>query len=175
LFQPDLSIGRERRHSNLNSLQDIATVLKITCLRTRTELLGRAIRQIRGSEELYMPNMPIWDKAALFHDTQAFIEHLQRLEAQGCRWLVVPLSADESSGSFKCSKCNSDTDLAALYSIATHVAFEEEVLRAIEASGSQAEYDDQVSRIIEEEGTPMVCTACCPRGRPHRHDMNHAF
>ena len=94
---------------------------------------------------IFMPN---WDKAALVHDTQAFIEHLQRLEAQGCRWLVVPLTADESSASFKCSKCNSDTDLAALYSIATHVAFEEEVLRAIEASGSQAEYDDQVSRII---------------------------
>jgi hypothetical protein len=119
--------------------------------------------------------MPIWDKAALVHDTQAFIEHLQRLEAHGCRWLVVPLTAEESSGSFKCSKCNSDTDLAALYSIATHVAFEEEVLRAIEASGSQAECDDQVSRIIEEEGTPMVCEACCPRGRPHRHDLNHAF
>lgn len=67
--------------------------------------------------------MPIWDKAALLRDTQAFIEHLQRLEAQGCCWLVVPLTADESSGSFKCGKCNSYTDLAALYSIATHVAF----------------------------------------------------
>jgi hypothetical protein len=121
--------------------------------------------------------MPIWDKAALFNDTRAFIEHLQRLQAEGCRWLVVPLTADESFGRYKCSECNSysDTDLAALYSIATHVAFEEEVLRAIESSGSRAEYDDQVSRIIEEEGTPMVCKACCPRGRPHRHDLNHAF
>ncbi len=118
---------------------------------------------------------PIWDKAALLQDTQAFIEHLQRLEAQGCRWLVVPLTADESSGTFKCSKCNSETDLAALYSIATHVAFEEEVLRAIEASHSQAEYDGHVSRIIEEEPTPMVCQSCCPRGKPHRHDLNHAF
>ena len=120
-------------------------------------------------------DVPIWDKAALFHDTQAFVEHLQRLEEQGCRWLVVPPTADESSGSLRCSKCNSDTDLAALYSIATHVAFEKEVLRAIEASRSQAECDYQVSRIIEEEGTPMVCKACCPRGRPHRHDLNHAF
>jgi|SRR5580693_5685046 hypothetical protein len=119
--------------------------------------------------------MKVWDKAALSNDTQAFIEHLQRLEAQGCRWLVVPLGADESSGSLKCTKCNDDTELAALYSIATHVAFEEEVLRAIEASSSQAEYDVQVSRIIEEEGTPMVCQACCPRARPHRHDLNHAF
>jgi len=118
--------------------------------------------------------MPIWDKAVLFHDIEGFIEHLQRLDAQGCRWLVVPLTADELSGSLKCSKCNSDTDLAALYSIATHVAFEKEVLRAIEASHSQAEYDDQVSRIIEEEGTPMVCTACCPSGRPHRHDYPFA-
>src|SRR5579863_8023301 len=99
--------------------------------------------------------MSIWDKAALFNDTKAFVEHLQRLETQGCRWLVVPLTPDESSGSFKCSKCNSDTDLAALYSIATHVAFEEEVLRAIEVSGSQAEFHEQVSRIIEEEGTPI--------------------
>jgi hypothetical protein len=119
--------------------------------------------------------MPTWNKTVLFHDIQAFVEHLQRLEEQGCRWLVVPLTADESSGSLRCSKCNSDTDMAALYSIATHVAFEKEVLRAIEASASQAECDYQVSRIIEEEGTPMVCKACCPRGRPHRHDLNHAF
>jgi hypothetical protein len=80
-----------------------------------------------------------------------------------------------ASSSLKCGKCNCDTDLAALYSIATHVAFEKEVLRAIETSRSQAEYDDQVSRIIEEEGTPMVCKACCPSRRPHRHDLNHAF
>jgi hypothetical protein len=120
-------------------------------------------------------HIPIWDKAVLFHDIEAFIEHLQRLEVQGCRWLVVPLTAEEASGSLTCSKCNSETDLAALYSLATHVAFEKEVLRAIEASRSQAEYDDQVSRIIEEVGTPMVCKACCPSGRPHRHDLNHAF
>jgi hypothetical protein len=119
--------------------------------------------------------MPIWDKAALFHDTGAFIEHLQRLEAQGCRWLVVPLTADESSERFKWCNSDDDTDLAALYSIATHVAFEEEVLRLIAASSSQAEYDDQVSRIVEEEGIPMVCRVCCPRGGPHRHDLNHAF
>ena len=121
--------------------------------------------------------MPLqtWDKAPLIHNTQAFIEHLSRLAAQGCRWLVVPLTEDESVGPFKCSKCSSDTGLAALYSIATHIAFEEEVLRAIEASSSQAEYEAQVSRIIEEEATPMVCNACCPRGRPHRHDLNHAF
>ena len=119
--------------------------------------------------------MPIWDKAVLFHDLQAFIEHLERLEAQGCRWLVVPLTADELSESLRCSKCDSDMDLAALYSIATHVAFEKEVLRAIEASSSQAECDYRVSRIIEDEGIPMVCEACCPRGRPHRHDLNHAF
>jgi hypothetical protein len=137
----------------------------------RPTVLGNAVRQIRGSET----DMSIWDKALLFRDIEAFIEHLQRLEAQGCRWLVVPLTGDESSGSLKCSKCNSDTNVAALYSIATHVAFEKEVLRAIEASRSQAEYDDQVSRIIEEEGTPTVCTACCPSRRPHRHDLNHAF
>ena len=120
-------------------------------------------------------HLKIWNKAALLHNTRSFIEHLCMLEAQGCRWLVVPLTADESLGSFKCAKCNSDTGLAALYSIATHIAFEEEVLRAIEASGSQAEYELQVSRIIEEEPTPMVCNSCCPRGRPHRHDLNHAF
>ena len=75
-----------------------------------------------------------WDKAALLHNIEAFIEHLGRLEAQGCRWLVVPLTTAESLGSFKCSKCNSDTGLAPLYSIATRIAFEEEVLRPIEAS-----------------------------------------
>jgi hypothetical protein len=116
-----------------------------------------------------------WDKAPLIHNTQAFIEHLGRLEAQGCRWLVVPLTAAESVESFKCSKCNGDTGLAALYSIATHIAFEKEVLRAIEASRSQAEYEFQLSRIVEEEPTPMVCDICCPRGSPHRHDLNHAF
>jgi len=52
--------------------------------------------------------LQIWDKAPLLHNTQAFIEHLGRLEAQGCRWLFVPLTADESFGSFKCSKCSSD-------------------------------------------------------------------
>ena len=116
-----------------------------------------------------------WDKAVLLHNTQAFIEHLGRLEAEGCRWLVVPLTAEELFGSFKCSNCNCDTGLAAVYSIATHVAFEQEVLRAIETSRSQAEYEDHVSRIIEEETTPMVCNACCPRRGPHRHDLNHAF
>jgi CO dehydrogenase nickel-insertion accessory protein CooC1 len=116
-----------------------------------------------------------WDNGPLIHNTQAFIEHLGRLVAQGCQWLVVPLTEDESVGRFKCSKCSSDTGLAALYSIATHIAFEEEVLRAIKASHSQAEYEAQVSRIIEEEATPMVCRTCCPRGKPHRHDLNHAF
>ncbi len=117
----------------------------------------------------------IWVKVALLHNTQSFIEHLCRLEAQGCRWLVVPLTADESPASLKCSECDCDTGLAAVYSIATHVAFEEEVLRAIEASSSQTEYDNRVSRIIEEEETPLVCSACCPRRGPHRHDLNHAF
>jgi hypothetical protein len=120
--------------------------------------------------------LQMWDKAPLIHNTQTFIEHLGRLEAQGCRWLAVPLTADESCGSFKCSECGSeDTGLAALYSIATHIAFEEEVLRAIKASHSQAEYEARVSRIVEEEPTPMVCNTCCQQGRPHRHDLNHAF
>lgn len=117
----------------------------------------------------------IWDKAPLIQNTQTFMEHLGRLEKQGCRWLVVPLTAAELHGSFKCSKCNSDRGLAALYSISTHIAFEEEVLRAIKASRSYAEYELQVSRIVEEQATPMVCDTCCPRGRPHRHDLNHAF
>ena len=77
--------------------------------------------------------LQIWDKAPLIHNTQAFIEHLARLQAQACRWLVVPFTADESFGSFKCS---SDTGLTALYSIAAHIAFEEEVLRAIKLSRS---------------------------------------
>ena len=85
--------------------------------------------------------LQIWDKAPLIDNTEAFIEHLARLEAQGCRWLVVPFTADESFGSFKCSKCSSDTGLAAVYSIAAHIAFEEEVLRAIKVSRSQAEYE----------------------------------
>jgi hypothetical protein len=69
------------------------------------------MRQTSGSEEM---DMPIWDKVVLFHDIEAFIEHLQRLETYGCRWLAVPLTADESSPSLKCSKRNCDTDLAAL-------------------------------------------------------------
>jgi hypothetical protein len=120
--------------------------------------------------------MSIWDKAAVLKDTLAFIEHLQRLEAEGCRWLVVPLAADETSGLFRCTKCKTIApDAAPLYSLATHIAFEQEVLRAIEASNSHIECESRVSRIVEEEPTPMVCEACCPRGRPHRHDLNHAF
>jgi hypothetical protein len=117
-----------------------------------------------------------WDKAALLKDKRAFIEHLQRLESQGCRWLVVPLEKDETSELFRCSKCEAVApDAAPLYSLATHIAFEQEVLRAIEASESELEFDDRVSRIIEEEPTPMVCGSCCPRDKPHRHDLNHAF
>jgi hypothetical protein len=98
------------------------------------------------------------------------------LEAEGCRWLVVPLAEDESSETFRCSKCEMIApDAAPLYSLATHVAFEQEVLRAMEASTTQAEYESRVARIVEEEPTPMVCAICCPRGRPHRHDLNHAF
>ena len=120
--------------------------------------------------------MSTWDKAAVLKDTRAFIEHLQRLEAEGCRWLVVPLAEDESSGLFRCSKCEKVApDAAPLYSLATHIAFEQEVLRAIEASNSHAEYESRVSRIVEEEPTPMVCGSCCPRAGPHRHDLNHAF
>lgn len=100
--------------------------------------------------------------------------------------MVVPLTADEkaaaldeddgSAGNLKCTECKSDTpDAAPLYSIAAHIAFEEEVLKAIELSNSSAECDDRVSRIIEEEGTPLVCKSCCPHGRQHRHDINHAF
>src|SRR5206468_7698309 len=85
------------------------------------------MEQSRGRKKKM--RLQIWDKAPLIHNTESFIEHLGRLEAQGCRWLVVPLTADESFGSFKCSKCSNDTDLAALYSIATHIAFEEEVDR----------------------------------------------
>ena len=118
----------------------------------------------------------MWDKAALLKDRQAFIEHLQRVEAEGCRWLVIPLDEDESPGLFKCSKCGTVApDAAPLYSLATHIAFEQEVLRAIEASSSDTEFEGRVSRIVEEEPTPMVCGACCPRGKPHRHDLNHAF
>ena len=120
--------------------------------------------------------MSTWEKAAVLKDTRAFIEHLQRLEAEGCRWLVVPLAEDESSGLFRCSNCEKVApDAAPLYSLATHIAFEQEVLRAIKASNSHAEYESRVSRIVEEEPTPMVCGTCCPRARPHRHDLNHAF
>src|SRR5208282_6349735 len=120
----------------------------VTDYRGRSEPRRMIPTEIEGKEM----RTHIWDKAALLHNTQAFIEHLVRLEAHGCHWLVVPFTAEESFGSFKCSKCDSDTGLAAVYSIATHVAFEEEVLRAIEASSSQAEYELQVSRVIEEEG-----------------------
>lgn len=116
-----------------------------------------------------------WNKAALRKDIEGFIDHLRSLEAQGCRWLVVPLTEEEVEN-LRCSKCGCDApEVAPLYSIATHLAFEEEVLKAIEASSSQAEYEDRVSRIIEEEPTPMVCKTCCPREAPHRHDFNHAF
>jgi hypothetical protein len=120
--------------------------------------------------------MAMWDKAALLKDKRAFIEHLQRLETDGCLWLVVPLAEDETSGLFRCSRCEAvASDTAALYSLATHIAFEEEVLRAIEASNSNTEFDSRVSRIVEEEPTPMVCGKCCPGAKPHRHDLNHAF
>jgi hypothetical protein len=81
--------------------------------------------------------MTNWGKFALLKDTQALIEHLQRWNAEGCRWLVVPLAEEESSGSFRCGKCERPApDAAPLYSLATHLAFEQEVLSAIEASHS---------------------------------------
>jgi len=100
--------------------------------------------------------------------------------------LVVPLTAEEKAaaldeddkpaGDLMCSECKSDRpDTAPLYSIAAHIAFEEEVLKAIELSNSSAECDNRISRIIEEEGTPMVCKSCCPHSGQHRHDVNHAF
>ena len=118
----------------------------------------------------------MWDKAALLKDRRAFIDHLQRLESEGCLWLVVPLEEDETSGPFRCSRCQAVApDAAPLYSLATHIAFEYEVLHAIEASDSDMEFESRVSCIVEEEPTPMVCGKCCPRGKPHRHDLNHAF
>ncbi|HXW84913.1 MAG TPA: hypothetical protein VEJ86_10945 [Candidatus Binataceae bacterium] len=121
-----------------------------------------------------------WNKSALLDDRRKFVEHLRRLLAEGCRWLVVPLTSEEAARDehaiLRCSRCNQDApDAAALYSIATHVAFEEEVLSAIEASESAAEFEARVARIVEEEATPLVCGQCCPRGKPHRHDLNHAF
>ena len=66
--------------------------------------------------------MSTWDKAAILNDTRAFIEHLQRLQAEGCRWLVVPLAEDEPSGLFRCHKCETAApDAAPLYSLATHI------------------------------------------------------
>jgi hypothetical protein len=73
--------------------------------------------------------MPMRDKAALLKDRRAFIE---RLEWEGCLWLVVPLAEDESSGLFRCNKCEAVApDAAPIYSLATHIAFEHEVLHAI--------------------------------------------
>jgi hypothetical protein len=90
--------------------------------------------------------MPIWDKALLFHDTEASIE----------RWLVVPLTADESPGSLKCSKCNSDTDVAAVYSIPGQMRTvrlaPDEVFRGV----------DRIVRIEEREATlpkPSIAAA----------------
>jgi hypothetical protein len=83
---------------------------------------------------------------------------------------------DESSGLFRCSKCETVApDAAPIYSLAPHIAFEQEVLRALEASDSDTEFDSRVSRIIEEEPIPVVCGKCCPRAKPHRDDLNHAF
>ena len=77
---------------------------------------------------------------------------------------------------FRCSKCEAVApDAEAIYSLATDIAFEEEVLHAIEASSSDTEFETRVSRVVEEERTPMVCGTYCPRGKPHRHDLNHAF
>ena len=77
---------------------------------------------------------------------------------------------------FRCSKYEAVAlDAAPIYSLATHIAFEREVLHAIEASSSDTEFESRVSRIVEEEPTPMVCGTCCPRGKPHRHDLSHAF
>jgi hypothetical protein len=89
---------------------------------------------------------------------------------------VVALAEDESSGLFRCSKCEAVApDAAPIYSLATHIAFEREVFHAIEASSSDTVFGSRVSRIVEEEPMPMVCGPCCPRGKPHRHDLNHAF
>jgi hypothetical protein len=69
--------------------------------------------------------------------------------------------------------CEAAPDAASIYSLATHIAFEREVFHAIEASCSDTEFESRVSRIVEEEPTPMVCGT--PRAKLHRHDLNHAF
>ena len=66
-------------------------------------------------------------------------------------------------------------DAASIYSLATHIAFAQEVVHAIEASCSDTEFESRVSRIVEEEPTPMLCGSCCPRAKLHRHDLNYAF
>ena len=89
---------------------------------------------------------------------------------------MVPLAEDESSGLFRCSKCEAVAPGAPpIYSLATHIAFEQEVLHAIEASSSDTEFESRVSRIVEEEPTPMVWGTSCPWGNLHRHDLNDAF
>ena len=73
--------------------------------------------------------MPMWDKAALLKDRRALIEHLQWLESEGCLRLLVPLAEDESSRFIQVQQVRGGgaPDAAPLYSLATHIAFEQEI------------------------------------------------
>jgi hypothetical protein len=52
------------------------------------------------------------------------------------------------------------------YSLATHIAFEQEVLRAIEASNSDKEFESRVSRIVEEEPNRWYAASVVPAASP---------
>jgi len=125
-----------------------------------------------------------WDKAQELKRTTDFIAQLEDWQAQGCYWWCWALPreqrfvrrSDQLPVTMRCSACNGERrHLAALYTIASTIAFQREVLAAIEQSSSEADYDYRAARIIEQEGTPAICERCCPCKYPHNHAENHAF
>src|SRR5215470_10719368 len=120
--------------------------------------------------------MPMWDKAALLKDRRAFIETCSGWSRRiVCGWWFRSqrMNRRDYSGAASARRWLPTRHPSILSRDTSH--FEQEVLHAIEASSSDTEFESRVSRIVEEEPTPMVCGTCCPRGKPHRHDLNHAF
>jgi hypothetical protein len=130
--------------------------------------------------------MTFWDKAHERQQLSSFIDALKVWQAEGCYYYVSPFTSEERKRIFNmkgeriklqpCSQCHRPRrDAAPLYTIASAISFQEEVLAALDASNSEAEFNYRLSRIIEQEGTPMVCKDCCPCKTVHNHGTVHAF
>jgi hypothetical protein len=130
--------------------------------------------------------MSFWDKARQHQRTSSFIAQLKVWQAEDCYYFVVPFTPNERKRMVdvhgarikvpRCSQCHRPRgDAAPLYTIVSTISFQDEILAALEASSSEAEFNYRSSRLAEQETIPMVCRNCCPCKAVHDHGIVHAF